>query len=131
MYQIQYQLIYQDICGTPTGKITINPTAFSTPSSGVSGGIGDKIILFNGGTGVYPYSIGINANMLWMSIPTSATYSWYVTGVTKMSLSTTGVLNVAGNLRENGIDLSSKYLLLTGDYIDSNSVENLYISSKI
>ena len=48
-----------------------------------------------------------------------------------MSLSTTGVLNVAGNLRENGIDLSSKYLLLTGDYINSNSVANLYISSNV
>ena len=50
--------------GMTTGKITINPSAYSSPSSGVSGGTGDKIVLFNGGTDIYPYSIGINANML-------------------------------------------------------------------
>ena len=66
------------------GSITAN-----TPQTGLYGGTGDRLILWNGGTGAYPYSLGISGSTLWYSVPTGAIHSFYTGGGE--------VLRIAGN----------------------------------
>jgi hypothetical protein len=44
--------------------IVLNGFLLAYPATGTSGGNVDRILLQNGGTGVYPYSIGVNNAML-------------------------------------------------------------------
>ena len=69
------------------GKLgtTIN-TSLGLPSVGVSGGGGDRVILYQGSTNQYPYSLGINGSTLWNSIPTGSQFIWYTGGSNSMSL---------------------------------------------
>ena len=101
--------------GTLTGGLAITTGTVAVPSVGNFGGTEDRIILVNGATSTYRYSIGINTNTFWNSVPTGAGFSWYINGVQNMTLSTSGVLNVLGNLQENTTNLSSKYLQLSGE----------------
>jgi hypothetical protein len=57
------------------------------PSTGVQGGNGDKILLYPGNTSVHPFSIGINTNTLYNSVPENAQYVWYQNGNAWMTLS--------------------------------------------
>jgi hypothetical protein len=99
-----------------TGKLTVlNADALAIPATGISGGNGDRIIIRNGSTGVYPYSIGLNTNNFWFSVPSDGSYSFFMNGSPLMyfgdPLSTiTGTLNVTNGLQEAGTDLSVKYL---------------------
>lgn len=61
---------------------------YGPPSSGLYGGNGDKIVLYPGGGGVYPYSQGIEGATMFFSVPTTAGYKWYVNG---SSIATLGV----------------------------------------
>ena len=61
------------------------------PSTGTSGGTGDRIILYPGTSSAYPYSLGINGGTLWYSAPTGATHNWYIGGNSCMALVSTGV----------------------------------------
>jgi hypothetical protein len=74
-------------------KISFSNNASSAvPSQTTHGGIGDRVVLWPGGTSIYPYSIGINTNTLWHSVPSSAGYLWYSNGTGIMSLSSSGAL---------------------------------------
>lgn len=74
-----------------TNGDTLNKPSFTS----AYGGTGDRIVLYSGTTGsIYPYSIGIDTNEFWCSVPTSATYNWYVNKVSYMSLNTSGQLRV-------------------------------------
>ena len=76
----------------------------------------------------------MNGSTLWYSVPSGAQHSWYINGSGRMTL-TSSVLNVLGDIQENSINLSSKYVtntsLNTLNYINSNTVSNLYISSNV
>jgi hypothetical protein len=82
--------------------------------------LGTKIILFPGSSqSNYPYSIGINLSSLWNSIPSGNSYDWYINGAIDMTLTET-FLNVNGDIRENNVNLTNKYLTLSGGTITGN-----------
>lgn len=67
------------ICSTTTGA----------PATGISGGIGDRIILYPGTTtptATYPYSIGINSSVLWYNTPSGANHSFCCNGTEKIRI---------------------------------------------
>ena len=73
----------------------VNGTLAAPSFSTIYGGLGDRIILKTGVVSTtYPYSIGLNTNELWFSVPTSGIYNWYVNGVAYMTLNTLGALTV-------------------------------------
>ena len=65
----------------------------SVPATGATGGVGDKLLLFPGDTGVYPYSIGAGNEAIWMSVPQDKAFEWYEEGSVQMILSN-GMLGV-------------------------------------
>jgi hypothetical protein len=104
------------ICET---KMKIDNTTIALPATGINGGVGDRLILKPGASGIYPYSIGVNTNILWFSVPSGVSQNFYVNGtritsISSAGLSTTGAINATTNLQENSVNLSSKYLRLDG-----------------
>jgi hypothetical protein len=110
--------------GQITGVTTLNGTTgiFGTlattnniantaiPSTGSTGGVGDKIILYPGGVGFHPYSIGIAPNNLWYSATAGASHNFYIGGGNaKMSISSSGnvaigtINNISSKLTINDI----------------------------
>jgi len=123
------KLIGGVMSGQITGVSTLNATTgifsnisttnngnASTPSLGVFGGTGDRIILFGGTASVHPYSLGINSAVMWYSVPATSSHIFYVAGspittINSTGLSTTGLIN-ATNLQEGGVNITSKYAQL-------------------
>ena len=104
--------------GSISGYLDVNRGSESVPVSGQFGYTGDRLILKQGSSGVYPYSLGIHTNNLWYSVPSGAEHSFYIGGIEYLSLTSTSLtgttINATTNLQENGTNLSSKYLTLTG-----------------
>jgi hypothetical protein len=59
------------------GKLCNSNTSGAIPSNGLFGGIGDRIILYQGSAGATPYSIGISANTLWYSTGPGGWHRFY------------------------------------------------------
>jgi len=59
----------------------------AAPATGWYGGSGDRVILWPGNTGVYPYSIGMNAGTMWQSVPFGTQHQWYINGDVGMTFS--------------------------------------------
>lgn len=120
--------------GSLSGGLGVLPATVAIPATGNFGGIGDRIVLYNGSTGVYPYSIGINTNSFWNSIPTGANFDWYINGTKNMTLSS-GTLNIIGNIQKNGNDIDNIYIssnvLSYQNFINSNSIAINYINSNV
>jgi hypothetical protein len=75
------------------GAIYTNTTVYAAPAAGTYGGNGDKIIFWPGVTpNVYPYSLGINSNTLWYSVPSGATHKWYIGGASTMQIASNGTV---------------------------------------
>jgi len=118
--------------GSLSGGLAVLTGTVNIPTTGNFGGIGDRIILNSGSTGVYPYSIGINTNSFWNSIPTSASFNWYINGVNNMTLSS-GILNIIGNVQENSNNLSTIYATntnLNSTITNVNNTLNLVYTSE-
>jgi hypothetical protein len=81
-----------------------NNLSLSTPTTGIEGGNGDRLVLYRGGTGVYPFSVGINSSTLYNSIPNNAQYLWYHNGTSWMSLSN-GLLGVGTSNQTEKIEV--------------------------
>ena len=79
---------------TMTGKLNITPATIDIPSLTTYGGNGDRIVLYTGDATTYPYSIGIASGSLWNSVPTNANFDWYINGVIKMKLNSSGNLGI-------------------------------------
>jgi hypothetical protein len=73
------------------GKVSVSGST-AAPSIGISGGLGDRIILFPGTAAQYPYSIGVNTSTYWFSCPSNVNYIWFTSNVSNMFLDTTGTL---------------------------------------
>jgi hypothetical protein len=107
------------------GKININNiSSVGAPSFTTNlGGNGDKIILKSGtASTTYPYSIGINTNDMWYSIPSGSIHNFYINSnsilqINSSGVGITGTLN-ATTIQEAGTSLASKYL-------NSNILPNL------
>jgi hypothetical protein len=76
-------------------------SSISLPSVGILGSIGDKLIIKQGGVSTYPYSIGINTNELWNSVPSGTAYRWYINGTANLQLNSTGLI-CTGTITQNG-----------------------------
>jgi hypothetical protein len=90
--------------GTMSGRLNFNygTGIFGSPSLGGQGN-GERINLnTNGITGSdYPPSIGVSTNSLWFSSPNNHKYQWYINGIERMTLSSSGVLNAPSILENN------------------------------
>ena len=82
-----------------------NNTNVGLPATGIQGGSGDKLLLWPGAAGKYPYSIGINASTLYNSIPSGGQYIWYQNGNTWMTLSNT-MLGINTNTQTEKLQVS-------------------------
>ena len=62
-------------------------SSYAAPAIGINGGTGSKFVLYPGSGSNFPYSLGINAGVLWYSAPNTAIHSWYISGNSYMTLS--------------------------------------------
>ena len=95
-----------------TSNIYVTNGQVNTPQLGTLGSTGDRLILYQGTGSAYPYSLGINTNTMWYSVPTNSQHQWYVAGSVGMTLSNNllGVgtaspsytLHVSGNIYSSG-----------------------------
>jgi hypothetical protein len=74
----------------------------SAPTTGLTGGNGDRIVLRSGNVGSFPCSFGMNGGTLWYSTPPNAIHNFYVSGSSAFQVGFSGatlrgVLNVSGN----------------------------------
>jgi hypothetical protein len=102
-----------------TGKLAIlNSAGLTTPQLGDYGGSGDRMILWKGNAGAYPYSLGMNGGTLWYSVPTGAVHNFYVNGTSILTIAAGGLVStgpIGGTvINEAGQALSSRYLGLGG-----------------
>jgi hypothetical protein len=88
------------------------------PSNGVTGGNGSRVVLSPGTASSTPYAIGLDSNVLWNSVPSTAGYKWYSGTNEPMSLSNDGNLAVTGRFSSGGI------MRMSGgsDFVDTQSV---------
>ena len=106
------------------GKLqTTNNTNVGAPSFGVSGGTGDKLVFYAGSVSAHPYSLGINTNQLWYSVPSWASNNFYVGGTSIASISSTGILTT----QNMEISKGNPTLTLRGSYQDQ--IATLYLAT--
>ena len=113
---------------------TTNNTNQSIPSKGNFGGIADNIIIKNGSSTTYPYSIGYETNALWVSAEDNINF--YNKGVKTLTLTSDNNVifnygNVSGinTIDVNNLTISGKITqygeLLDNTYLTSNALYNL------
>jgi hypothetical protein len=71
--------------------INIDTTSNNTPTTGTTGGTGERIILRQGAAGVHPYSIGTETSAIWTSVPLGGSHRWYINGSGMMELNNTSL----------------------------------------
>jgi hypothetical protein len=86
---------------------TTNGGSESIPETGFFGGLGDKLIISTGGPTIYPYSIGIETNSLWLSSPIDIKF--YNNGSNTVSILQNKDLICYGNIKENDIYIKDVY----------------------
>ena len=98
-------------------------SSVAIPAIGINGGTGSKYVLYPGSGSTFPYSLGVNTGILWYSVPTAAIHSWYISGNSYMTLSSTlltinnpmivgattmnSTLNVISNINTSGLSVFS------------------------
>jgi hypothetical protein len=118
-----------------TGVFIAQQVLNAGPSVGVNGGGGDKIILWPGNTGSYPYSIGVNSdNTMWTSVPSGAVMKWYIGGTQVINLAANGCLGVGSNITPSySLDVGTfrPYTTSGNMYYFANSTSSLTLSSGV
>jgi hypothetical protein len=74
---------------------TTNNTNVGLPTQGIACGTGDTLILASGTnnpSGTYPYSLEINTNSLWYSVPSGASHNFYDNGTNTITIYSTGTM---------------------------------------
>lgn len=96
---------------------TTNNTNQSIPAVGNFGGTGDKIIIYNGTSTTYPYSIGYETNSLWISSPSNIKF--YNTGINTILINS------------NFVNISNQIKLSTGIWHNSlqDNIQRFYFAS--
>jgi hypothetical protein len=102
------------------------------PGTGVNGAVngGDKIILYPGGVGVHPYSIGIAPNNLWYSATNGASHNFYIGGNNALSLSST-LMTITTDLRINKTNNYIQFGNTNGNNIAIPDTANFFSTSAI
>jgi len=98
----------------------------NTPATGTLGGSGDKVVLWPGGAGVHPYSLGVANNTLWYSTPGTAQHHWYIGGSVGMTLSNYN-LGIGAASPAYKLDVSGKQRL-TSNVVSQNAGPRLQIA---
>ena len=83
------------------GIINMNSGSVALPTlnnNSIIGGVGDRVVLNPGTSGVYPHSIGYNTNTIWFSGPTNTSYVWYSNLNSNMFLDGSGNLTVHNDI---------------------------------
>ena len=76
------------------GEIFVNKGATELGIPGTGAGAGDRIILLPSTGSTTAYSLGIDSNVLWYSVPSGASHKWYNHGFVKMVLDSNGNLGI-------------------------------------
>jgi hypothetical protein len=106
-----------------------NNESYAAPSSNTNiGGLGDRIVLKSGSSSNHPYSIGLDTDALWMSVPTAAQYLWHVGGTPVMSLNS-NLLTVTQDILAFG-SVSDSNLKTNIVPIDMNNAQDKVMSLK-
>jgi hypothetical protein len=100
-----------------TSNVYANNGLTNLPQFGTIGSTGDRFILWPGSGSTHPYSLGMNTNTMWSSVPSGAQHQWYVNGNLGMTLSNNllGVgtatpnyrVDVTGDIRASGEIIST------------------------
>jgi hypothetical protein len=80
--------------GTNGGGAIALGMNYGSPATGLFGGAGDKVILYHGAASVYPYSIGMDTGRIYFSVPTGASYGWFISGTARMTLDSSGNVGI-------------------------------------
>lgn len=74
-----------------SNKIINTNTLYALPTTGTNGGNGDRLVIYQGGTGVYPYSIGASSGSMWYSVPSSTNHNFLINGTSMFNIGASGV----------------------------------------
>lgn len=119
-----------------TSKYLSTNTSFNTPQTGTWGGVGDRLILWQGNTGVYPYSLGINAGVLWYSVPSGSKHSFFINGIEYLTINSGGSLNVVSadtyiaQFKHTNLSQGIGIHYNTIEAIGTNATQDITIKSK-
>jgi hypothetical protein len=84
-------LSYSDLVGSIPIANPKNIFVYMFPSFGTSGGIGDRIICWNGTASSHPFSLGIYNSTLWYSVPGGRLHKFNTGGVPLVSMDSKGL----------------------------------------
>ena len=118
-----------------SGKLGIINSGLTTPQLGFYGGTGDRIILWKGDAGAYPYSLGMNGGTMWYSVPNGAIHNFYVNGTSKCQinsagLTVSGALNITGNTTTATLNVSGITTIATNNWItSSDTILRIYFAN--
>jgi hypothetical protein len=91
-----------------TQKIFFNNTLAAAPALGTLGGNGDRIILYAGTGGTYPYSLGIADFTQFYSVPFDSVHRMFIAGTNRFEVAA-GAVSVNTSLTNNGnINITSR-----------------------
>jgi hypothetical protein len=117
-----YNLFASGVCGFEAKQ----PGA---PGSGTIGTDGMAIVIYRGLTSAESMAFGYANAQLWYNAPTGNSHIFYVAGspiatISSTGLSITGLINSSTNLQEAGVNLTSKYLQISGGTLTGNLTIN-------
>jgi hypothetical protein len=72
-------------------------SSLSAPTATRLGGVGSRLVLWPGidpavNPGEVPYAMGMNGSVMWQSVPSTASYNWYIGTDPRMRMDTNGSL---------------------------------------
>ena len=118
-----------------TGKLGIINSGLTTPQLGFYGGIGDRLILWKGDAGAYPYSLGMNGITMWYSVPNGAIHNFYVNGTSRYQINSSGAtvsgaLNITGNTTTATLNVTGITTIATNNWItSSDTILRIYFAN--
>ena len=74
-----------------SNKIINTNTLYALPTTGTNGGNGDRLVIYQGGTGVYPYSIGASSGSMWYSVPALTNHNFLINGTSMFNIGSVGI----------------------------------------
>ncbi len=90
------------------GKVNINNNIFATPSNGVYGGDGTRLILAPGTVSAPPYSLGIASTTLWYGVPDGANHIFYTGTNERLRIKSDGNVGIGTNDPQTKLDVRGK-----------------------